>query len=70
MFTSASRYANQPVYTITLPSGAQVSSHTPAALRTAAAPCAHRVLRKITSRFQASTSRMPGRYTSTRHQRG
>jgi hypothetical protein len=29
MFTSDSRYANQPVYTITLPSGAQVSAVVP-----------------------------------------
>jgi hypothetical protein len=29
MFTSASRYANQPVYTLTLPSGAQVSAVVP-----------------------------------------
>jgi hypothetical protein len=29
MFTSDSRYANQPAYAITLPSGAQVSAVTP-----------------------------------------
>jgi hypothetical protein len=30
MFTSDSRYANQPVYTVTLPSGSQVSAVVPA----------------------------------------